>query len=122
MKAEKKREWVSALRSGDYQQGTGCLRGADGRYCCLGVLCHLQKDGKFKRNPDEVVRTHDDLEAIVYEYEGELATIVPPVALMNHVDLDDSIIETLTEMNDVEEKTFPEIADWIEGNIQCDTV
>ena len=40
------REWVAALRSGEWQQGTGrlCSLDADGtkRYCCLGVALALQ--------------------------------------------------------------------------------
>ena len=44
MNAEVKQQWVEALRSGKYQQGTAALRkhkdGQD-QYCCLGVLCDL---------------------------------------------------------------------------------
>lgn len=44
MKPEIKAKWLTALRSGDYQQGKGYLRrqvdGSD-QYCCLGVLCDL---------------------------------------------------------------------------------
>jgi len=38
------REWVAALRSGKFMQGTGRLvRKVDGapRYCCLGVACEV---------------------------------------------------------------------------------
>lgn len=31
---------TAALRSGDYPQATGCLRGPEG-YCCLGVLTEV---------------------------------------------------------------------------------
>lgn len=41
MNPEIKEQWISALRSGDYVQGTGWLRSADNKYCCLGVLCEL---------------------------------------------------------------------------------
>lgn len=42
MKATVKRQWLKALRSGEYQQGQGQLRSDEGdRYCCLGVLCDL---------------------------------------------------------------------------------
>ena len=34
-------QWVDALRSGKYEQGRGALRTADGRWCCLGVLCDV---------------------------------------------------------------------------------
>lgn len=34
------RDWVAALRSGTYKQGTGYLRSKDG-FCCWGVACDL---------------------------------------------------------------------------------
>ncbi|QGT54331.1 hypothetical protein b3_0087 [Synechococcus phage B3] len=40
MKQEIKEKWVAALRSGEYQQTTGCLRSSEG-FCCLGVLTDL---------------------------------------------------------------------------------
>ena len=40
MKLGIKQAWLTALRSGDYQQGQGYLRQGD-HYCCLGVLCDL---------------------------------------------------------------------------------
>jgi hypothetical protein len=40
MQPEVKEAWLKALRSGEYQQGTGCLR-KDDTYCCLGVLCDV---------------------------------------------------------------------------------
>ena len=36
-----KAEWVEALRSGEYTQGTGRLRNDEGGRCCLGVLCDI---------------------------------------------------------------------------------
>lgn len=35
-----KEDWIKALRSGKYKQGTGCLRKGN-EYCCLGVLCEV---------------------------------------------------------------------------------
>lgn len=40
MDPEVKAEWLTALRSGEFQQGTTYLCGAAG-YCCLGVLSEL---------------------------------------------------------------------------------
>ena len=34
------RDWISALRSGEYRQSERALRTGDG-YCCLGVACDL---------------------------------------------------------------------------------
>ena len=44
MNSDIKAQWVTALRSGQYLQGTGRLRCSTperDRYCCLGVLCEL---------------------------------------------------------------------------------
>ena len=41
MKPEIQAEWVAALRSGEYKQGTGVLRSEANEFCCLGVLCDL---------------------------------------------------------------------------------
>lgn len=39
MKQAIKRKWITALRSGKYEQGQGGLVGRDGAgFCCLGVL------------------------------------------------------------------------------------
>lgn len=35
---DERERWTAALRSGDYQQGNGCLSPQVGCYCCLGVL------------------------------------------------------------------------------------
>lgn len=45
MTPELKARWVEALRSGEYKQGKGALKGQDHcgtmRYCCLGVLAEV---------------------------------------------------------------------------------
>lgn len=41
MNLEIKKQWVAALRSGEYEQGFGVLREAENKYCCLGVLTDL---------------------------------------------------------------------------------
>jgi hypothetical protein len=40
MNPEIKAKWVTALRSGEYEQGNFCLKSEAG-YCCLGVLCEI---------------------------------------------------------------------------------
>ena len=40
MKPEIKKQWVQALRSGEYKQGRGQLK-QGATFCCLGVLCDL---------------------------------------------------------------------------------
>jgi hypothetical protein len=41
MNKQVKKLWVKALRSGEYVQTTGRLRGKNNSFCCLGVLCNL---------------------------------------------------------------------------------
>ena len=40
MNQEFKKEWVAALRSGEFIQGKNALC-VDNKYCCLGVACEL---------------------------------------------------------------------------------
>lgn len=40
MDSQIKQRWITALRSGEYAQGTGTLKSDQGFYC-LGVLCDL---------------------------------------------------------------------------------
>lgn len=35
--------WATALESGEYEQGRTMLCSVDHRYCCLGVLCEINK-------------------------------------------------------------------------------
>lgn len=41
------KQWVEALRSGEYPQTTDRLHNEEG-YCCLGVACHLSGLGTWK--------------------------------------------------------------------------
>jgi hypothetical protein len=61
MNAEIKKQWIEALKSGDYKQTTAVLKstsdGVTTRYCCLGVLCDIYaKETKTQwdeRNPND---------------------------------------------------------------------
>lgn len=54
MKKEVAKAWVEALRSGKYKQGKGWLRqeepGVEPTFCCLGVLCDLSGQGRWKES------------------------------------------------------------------------
>lgn len=90
MDKELKAKWVKKLRSGEYQQGQNYLF-FDGKFCCLGVLgdvCGVPRD-------------------LMYELG------VGPVADL----IDSDTRGVLIGMNDVDFKTFEEIAQWIETNL-----
>lgn len=121
-KSARRRRWIAALRSGEYQQGKGRLVAPrlDGslEYCCLGVACEVyaEETGKLVRTfaggsgfynwddgtfadsaflPNEVANWFG-----VKTQTGEFRT---PLGLMS-----------LTELNDLTGKTFKEIAQVIE--------
>ena len=101
-------KWVAALRSGEYEQGEGMLYDDFyGTYCCLGVaakICDAPIDKIAKYSLLEIGGWFD-------EYG------VPEALIGNN----DTFIDSLTAMNDgfgTAKKSFPEIADWIEQNVE----
>ena len=36
-----RKQWIEALKSGEYKQGQGYLRTKDDEFCCIGVFCKL---------------------------------------------------------------------------------
>jgi hypothetical protein len=113
MNPQIKQKWVSALRSGEYQQGQYCLRKEDG-FCCLGVLCDLYgKENNVEWEPS----THYNN---VYVFQ-DMATILP-LSVMEWVGVGEGNplvndeIGTLAGLND-NGTTFNEIADVIEKQL-----
>ena len=113
MNKELKDKWVAALRSGKYVQGTGNLQ-SGGRYCCLGVLCdvagvkwiHFCDDGFLPVGG--ALGTLTELQKIQYGMRnGD-----NPVFRGSYPG--GTVTGTLVEMNDDGNKSFAEIADWIE--------
>lgn len=110
--------WVAKLRSGEYSQGTGALRGTteDGilQYCCLGVLLdvagkqweplHADAYAYGVRVPDG---QGDEGEDVRY---GSLGMF-----LRDELGISLSAEAKLIAMNDDTPASFLEIADWIEG-------
>lgn len=98
MTPQLKAKWIEALRSGEYKQTTGILRYVDNgeeSFCCMGVLC-------------EVVGV--PRASVGYSFDGGLYEVAGLPASM----LPRERQAHLVTMNDHEEKTFSEIADWIE--------
>ena len=114
MNPEIKKQWVAALRSGEYRQGQGslCAEGFDGfGYCCLGVLVDTVFDG------DWVLDKSLGLKQYVLDmghgiYDGTL-----PPELQQAYELSYDEQERLIRMNDIQERSFNEIADYIEKNL-----
>jgi hypothetical protein len=106
------REWVAALRSGDYKQGRAYLR-IGVFYCCLGVAADLlRKRGLVGPWEKPRLRTNLRIDGLDYALTPEAAALLG---------LDDARQVQLQQMNDGAgvraSRSFPEIADWIEENI-----
>ena len=62
---EEQEKWLSALESGEYNQGVGALRTEKG-YCCLGVACDVVGLGKWTT---ELSESGDS--ASLYHFKGD---------------------------------------------------
>jgi hypothetical protein len=124
MERQLRDKWITALRSGQYQQGQSYLK-SNGAYCCLGVLCEIAGHEAAEHSPDGIVgflTTHaypDDEPAS--EFAGpdgrEESTATLSHRMLEELGLTGFNQDDLIEMNDTEAKNFDEIADWIEGNL-----
>ncbi len=99
MKPEIKEHFVAALRSGKYEQGTHRLRVED-RFCCLGVLCDLHGTEQWENQVAD------------YTYLNESEE--PPQEVMEWAGLLSEDVATLINLNDVQQKSFREIAEYVE--------
>jgi len=107
MNPELKAKWVEALRSGEYKQGSNRLLTADGRYCCMGVLCNLI-------DPEGWTETlsHKTESGISYSQGMGFESV------LKISDIPAGVTMTLANMND-KGKSFPEIASYIEANLRA---
>src|SRR5574338_724199 len=70
------KEWIDALRSGKYQQGTRKLRGINNDYCCLGVLCDMY----VRQHPNSARWTLGEGDD---RWELHMADLLPPGIVTN---------------------------------------
>lgn len=64
MNSEIKTEWLAALRSGEYKQGTRALNTEAGM-CCLGVLCDLYVKKGNTQWVEEFVTENSDVDQML---------------------------------------------------------
>jgi len=107
--------WIKALRSGKFKQGTGRLFDGDG-YCCLGVLASVvDPSKKCWDDEDSAFLVADDSEFFsVTDAKQQRKSVGQP--------LSNDLIDALVNLNDIEEASFSEIADYIEENVPVDLV
>lgn len=109
MDADFKRRWVAALRSGKYQQGRYYLQSGNGqRFCCMGVACDLVDSSRW-RGPNDLREGRN---------WGDLHSVLADGDLARELKLSVDVVERLAQMNDAtDQKSFAQIADWIEVHI-----
>lgn len=109
MNPELKAKWIADLRANPHLQGREALRTKDGKFCCLGRLCEvagiLFDQDRWAFGEIDEIGDKD-------WFNEELPSFV-----LNKLELDPTSGGELMEMNDHENLTFPEIADWIERNL-----
>ena len=108
MNQEVKTKWIQALRSGKYKQGQAYLRQGDS-YCCLGVLCDLNESRQWTPIDHSFKKIYSPFP----DDEHQLL----PKNISQWADLIEIEQEELVELNDTEEYTFEQIADYIEENL-----
>jgi len=117
--------WLEDLRSGNFKQTEGVLRyteNGEHSYCCLGVLCNrLDPNGYDQYDTFRFSNGETSCGGIVEDVAQELGLTT---TIMHKIDGDPygnptptSIEGILVEMNDNLNKSFSEIADWIEANV-----
>jgi hypothetical protein len=116
---EPQKQWLAALRSGKYKQGKNRLHKIDNTFCCLGVACDIFREQLHLECKEEIGSDYED----VYLHENGCASALPEKVqlLLNLRDdlgypKDMKLHKSLIALNDIEEKSFSEIADIIEAN------
>tara|TARA_Y100000310_G_scaffold244126_1_gene248812 strand:- start:552 stop:923 length:372 start_codon:yes stop_codon:yes gene_type:complete len=116
MNLKKFRKWLKALRSKKFKQGTKalCVTNSKGRtqYCCLGVYAHECIDEEWE---DSTLTTRPNAAKKVWGFRSgpfrDMRTAFLPASEIS-VDAQQALIR----MNDIERKSFEQIADHIERN------
>ena len=108
-------EWLEALRSGKYNQADGVLYDSKyNEYCCLGVACRIKYPLHYLKNCEGGYASLISVGLDPYNVRYNLKKI--PNELKGDC-LDNDLVNKLTSMND-NGKTFSEIANWIEDNVE----
>lgn len=125
MRADIKRRWVDALRSGEYKQGKYRLAQSNGDdkvgYCCLGVLCDLVKN-EVGMDWFEDLDSDDNVYVMFGRDLMKGDSTYPPGEVFSFVGEDvsnvfafgDDIVFHLSTLNDNWKLTFDQIADIID--------
>lgn len=106
-------KWVTALRSGEYKQIREALYKQDQcGYCCLGVAGVINGiPNDTMSNVGELGELSDD--NLFDAYEDLRNQYKLPIDILRG-----DLVKILVDMNDYQKKSFHEIAEWIEKNVE----
>ncbi len=128
MKKSDVKEWVKALRSGEYEQGKDALCreyefGGECEYCCLGVACDILTEADWIKHPYWTVWSIDKHEAFKMPPSADRSgwgeaetTSFPSLRLLKKMGLDAAYAQELADLND-RGWSFKRIADKIESDL-----
>jgi hypothetical protein len=120
MKRAVKDQWMADLLSGKYQQTKGTLKNSKG-YCCLGVLAvgagrsELEAAGITVTEEDNQVtlKSDDRLRC----YSSGVCTLDLGLQGQEVLGLSEDMQESLTDLNDVKDANFEDIAAYIKRRV-----
>lgn len=119
MKKEIKEKFLTALRSGEYEQTKGRLKNGN-CFCALGVLCDLFiKEHKFAEwEEDSITVFPDSIKQEIFSYQtprqvDEWAEFSEDTAIYDK----QGVLSSIIELNDDYGYTFEEIAELIEKQL-----
>ncbi len=125
MNSKIKEAWVNALRSGEYNQGSEKLRGANG-YCCLGVLCDIyakEHDAQWEFNGYDEYSDEKTPQPMDYWYFEEQTEFLPKsvmkwaeLEINNPILLVEDEVDEVAHIND-SGYSFSTIADLIQAQL-----
>lgn len=112
MKKHIKAEYIAALRSKKYPQGTDTLKNIHGEFCFLGVLCQMYAE-QFGISWEE-----DEDKVFDPEFLGETELLPQAVAEWAGIERDPKIEgRRIVDINDEDKLTFAGFADLVEEKL-----
>lgn len=100
------KDWIAALRSGEYQQNKNTLTNKDRTaHCCLGIMCEIDPNVKYRADSNSYLLGSD------YHLEIELLGVRP-----EWMSKEQEIASIYA--NDELDWTFDQIADWWESGAE----
>jgi hypothetical protein len=123
MRAQIKQLWIDRLRSGQDRQGCGYLHATDGVFCALGVLADLYVTLALEAEWVRRRTLTGDLDQfipnvfVMTDHIGSRSASSYSKGMCHWADIDGIVLSNVIAQNDIQQRSFVEIADWIEETV-----